>query len=139
MNLLTDIIRADGEYTELLAAVRRNFKDKPLPLLANGLCDGATEAFCVSLIEDICTPLSPDGGKTREGKRRTALVVCPEEKDCVRFKQIFKRFGLRAAFFTARDLSFYNVTASHEYEHERLRVLSGLVSGSYDVVIELDK
>lgn len=135
MNLLTDIVREDGEYKELLAAVRRNFKDKPLPLLANGLSDGATEAFCVAIVEDICTPLAADGGKSSSGKSRTALLVCPEEKDCVRLKQTFARFGLRAAFFTARDLSFYNVTASHEYEHERLRVLSGLASASYDVVL----
>ncbi|MBQ9162049.1 MAG: transcription-repair coupling factor [Clostridia bacterium] len=135
MNLLTDIIREDGEYRELLSAVRRNFKDKPLPLLANGLCDGATEAFCVALIEDTCTSASPDGGKRAGGQSRTALVVCPEGKDCVRLKQTFERFGLRTAFYTARDLSFYNVTASHEYEHERLRVLSGLASSSYDVVV----
>ena len=54
MNLLTSAIRIDPEYGQLLTAVRRNFKDKPLPLLANGLCEGAAEAFMVSLIEDTC-------------------------------------------------------------------------------------
>ena len=54
MNLLTSAIRTDPEYGQLLAAVRRNFKDKPLPLLCNGLCEGASEAFIVSLIEDTC-------------------------------------------------------------------------------------
>ncbi len=135
MNLLTDIIRAEQEYGQVLDGVRRNLKDKPLPLLVNGLCDGASEAFIISLIEDICTPAAPDGGKTRSGKKRTALLVCPEEKDCVRLKETLKRFGLRCGFFVARDLSFYHVTASHEYEHERMKVLSGLVSGSYDAVI----
>ncbi len=135
MNLLTSCIRADGEYTQLLAAVRKNFKDKPLPLLANGLCEGAAEAFAVSLIEDVCTPASPDGGRTREGRKRCALMVCPEEKDCLRIRQTLERFGLKAAFYTARDLSFHNVVASHEYEHERLKVLSGLASGSLDAVL----
>ena len=131
MNLLTSAIRTDPEYGQLLAAVRRNFKDKPLPLLANGLCEGAAEAFLVSLIEDTCPVGSGNTAK------RTALIICHEEKDCVRMKQTLGRFGLKAAFYTARDLSFYGagVTASHEYEHERLKVLSGLITGGYDAVI----
>ena len=135
MNLLTSCIRADGEYGQLLAAVRTAFRDKPLPLLANGLCEGATEAFLVSLIEDVCTKAAPDGGVSRTGRKRSALIVCPEEKDCVRLRQTLDRFGLKAAFYMPRDLSFYNVTASHEYEHERLRVLSGLTAGTLDAVI----
>ena len=135
MNLLTSAIRADGEYAELLAAVRSGFKDKPLPLLANGLCEGAAEAFLVSLIEDVCTPQSPDGGKTREGRKRTSLIVCPEEKDCLRLLQTLEQFGLHAAFFTSRDLSFHDVVASHEYEQARMKVLSGLVAGGLDAVV----
>ena len=135
MSLLTSPIRLDPEYGQLLAAARRNFRDKPLPLLANGLSEGAAEAFLVSLIEDLCL-----GGVTPDGKsspHRTALMVCPEEKDCLRLRGTLERFGLKAAFYTARDLSFYGagVTASHEYEHERLKVLSGLITGGYDVVL----
>ncbi len=130
MSLLTSPIRSDPEYGQLLAAARRNFKDKPLPLLANGLCEGAAEAFIVSLIEDLCI-------QKEKSPHRTALIICPEEKDCMRLKQSLGRFGLRAAFYTARDLSFYGagVVASHEYEHERLKVLSGLITGGFDAVI----
>ena len=129
MHLLTDIIRADGEYKQLLDAVRDNLKPttKPLPLLVNGLCDGASEAFIISLIEDI--------QRDSKGTAHAALIVCPEEKDCVRMKDTLRRFGLRCGFFVARDLSFYHVTASHEYEHERLKVLSGLATGTYDAVV----
>ncbi len=132
MNLLTSAIRTDPEYGQLLTAVRRNFKDKPLPLLCNGLCEGAAEAFMVSLIEDTCLY-----NKETKTSQKTALIICPEEKDCMRMKQTLRRFGLRAAFYTARDLSFYGagVTASHEYEHERLKVLSGLITGGYDAVL----
>ena len=126
MNIFTDCIRADREYGQLLAVIKKNFKDKPLPLLANGLCEGAAEAFLVSLIEDTCLP-----SKEAKTPHRTALIVCPEEKDCMRLRQTLTRFGLKASFYTARDLSFYGagVTASHEYEHERLKVLSGLITG----------
>ena len=102
MSLLTSPIRLDPEYGQLLAAARRNFRDKPLPLLANGLSEGAAEAFLVSLIEDLCL-----GGATPDGKsspHRTALMVCPEEKDCLRLRGTLERFGLKAAFYmTASD------------------------------------
>ncbi len=149
MSLLTSPIRSDPEYTQLLAAARQNFKDKPLPLLANGLCEGAAEALIISLIEDLCAPIGLDPEEHTESldksvtspqkppRHRTALLVCPEEKDCVRLKQTLRRFGMRAEFYTARDLSFYGagVTASHEYEHERLKVLSGLITGGLDAVL----
>ena len=129
MNLLTDIIRRDGEYTQLHEAVRENLKPsvKPLPLLVNGLCDGASDAFIISLIEDV--------HRDSKGTASAALIICPEEKNCVRMKDTLRRFGLRCGFFVARDLSFYQVTASHEYEHERLKVLSGLATGAYDAIV----
>ena len=65
MNLLTDAIRQDGEYGQLLAAVKRGFRDKSLPLLANGLCEGASDAFITSLLQDTAA-LSPS----------PALIVC---------------------------------------------------------------
>ena len=124
MNLLTDAIRQDGEYEQLLAAAKRGFRDKSLPLLANGLCEGAADAFAVSLIRDTAS-LTPS----------PALVVCPEEKECVRLVDMLSLFGISAAFYPVRDLTFYNVSASHEYEHERIRVLSGILSGAFDAVI----
>ena len=125
MSLLTQCIRSDPEYAQLLRTATRNFRDKPLPILASGLCDGASDAFLVSLIEDTAAIRNTS----------PALVVCPEEKDCLRMLGVLERSGLRAAFYMTRDLTFYNITASHEYEHERLRVLYGLLCKDYDVVV----
>ncbi len=124
MNLLVDAIRQDGEYGQLLAAVKRGFRDKPLPLLANGLCEGASDAFITSLLQDTAS-LTPS----------TAIIVCAEEKECLRTKDMLELFGITAAFYPVRDLTFYNISASHEYEHERIRVLTGILSGAFDVVI----
>ncbi len=124
MNILTDCIRTDGEYPQLLSVIKRNFRDKSLPAAAGGLCEGASDALCVALSED-----------TADERHRPVLVVCPEEKECLKLKQIFEQFGHTAEFYIARDLTFHNITASHEYEHERLRVLSGILEGSVDVVI----
>ena len=123
MKLLTDAIRADTEYGDLLKTTKQEFRQKkPQPIQVNGLCEGANEAFCVSLLHDLA-----DHGP--------ALMLCHEEKECVRLKALFERFGLRAAFFVNRDLTFYSITASHEYEHERLKVLFGLLNHAYDVIL----
>ena len=124
MSLLIDAVRQDGEYGQLLAAVKRGFRDKSLPLLANGLCEGASDAFITALLQDTAS-LSP----------AIPLIVCSEEKECLRIKDMLALFGIRAAFYPVRDLTFYNISASHEYEHERIRVLSGILSGAFDVVI----
>ena len=115
MNLLTQTIRLDSEYRQLLSTLERNFRGKPLPVLASGLCEGASDVFLVAILEDTV--------KARQGG--CSLILCPEEKDCVRICSLLERYGQRAAFYMARDLTFYNLTASHEYEHERLHVLSG--------------
>ena len=125
MSILTQCIRSDPEYLQLLRVVRENFRTNPLPVLASGLCEGASDAFLVSLIED----------SAKERGNAPALIVCSEEKDCVRLLGLLEENKLRAAFYMARDLTFYNITASHEYEHERLRVLSGILGGELDAVV----
>ncbi len=124
MSIFTEPIRADVEYKQLLHTLENDFRLSPLPILASGLCDGAADAFLVSLLTDSV--------KFRNG---TALLLCPEEKDCVRMMGMLERYGIRTAFFMARDLTFYHITASHEYEHERLRVLAGLLAQDYDLVV----
>lgn len=125
MNILTDCVRGDGEYKQLLKAVEKAKSDRtPAPILVSGLCDGATDAMYVSLLEDL---------KAKDS--RPALLICSEEKECVRIRNLLAQFGIRSAFYVGRDLTFYNITASHEYEHERLRVLSGILNGNFDAVV----
>ena len=124
MNVLIDSIRADSEYVDLLGAVLRNFDVKPLPMVAGGLCDGAQDVLSLALCED-----------TEQKRKSPMLIICSDEKECLRLQQLFEKFGKRSAFYIARDLTFHNITASHEYEHERLRVLSGIIEGAYDMVV----
>lgn len=124
MSILIDSIRQDNEYKQLLRTLQSDFRLNPLPILASGLCDGASDAFIVSLLQD-----------SEAFRGGPALLICPEEKDCVRMCGLLERYGLRCAFYPARDLTFYNITASHEYEHERLRVLSGLPENGYDAIV----
>ncbi len=134
MSILIDSIRSDREYKALLHTAEVAFAAaKPLRIVATGLCDGALDATHVALIEDLARRRR-EGARGMEGAA-TALVICAEEKECVRTVDTLRRFGLRAAFFGPRDLNFYNITASHEYEHERLSVLFGLCHGVYDAVV----
>ncbi len=124
-HILPATIRADGEYGQLLETLKREYRAlKPRPVLVNGLCEGAQDALMVTLLRD-----------TMEQRSTCALLLCAEEKDCVRLRAMFGRFGLRAAFFVGRDYNFHNITASHDYEHERLEVLFGLQQGTLDVVL----
>ena len=123
-NILTTPIRADREYVQLLETVNKAFGGKPLPILVSGLSGGAADAVSLCLCDD-----------TREVRRSPVLVICPEEKECQRLRRDFEQFGFSSAFYVSRDLTFYNITASHEFEHERLKVLSGLLSGQYDFII----
>ena len=125
MNILTDVIRRDSEYAQLFSSVLRMYDVRePLSIVASGLCEGAADALYVSLIEDIS-----------QKKGGCALLICSEEKEAVREKALLERFGLKCGFFIARDLTFYNIIASHEYEHERLNVLYGIMNGEFDAVI----
>ena len=125
MNILTDSIRRDSEYSQLLSCVLKTYEARESnPIVASGLCEGAADALYISLLEDI-----------RYERGGCALLICSEEKDAVRQKALLERFGLKCGFYIARDLTFYNITASHEYEHERLNVLYGIMNGELDAVV----
>ncbi len=123
-NILTDCIRHTRAYISLSEAVRASFRGKTHPIITSGLCDGAADATSVCLVED-----------TVDGRRSPVLMICSEEKECLRITQMAERFGIRSAFYISRDLNLHNISASHEFEHERLRVLSGILQGAYDLIV----
>ncbi len=127
-NILTELIRLDREYEELSALARRNFKSKALPIVASGLSGGAPDALCISLCKDT------ESERRQSGRKAPVIVICAEEKECRELSEKYSQLGLRTAFYISRDLTFYNITASHEFEYERLMVLSGIMSGEYDAV-----
>ena len=82
MNILTDCVRADGEYRQLLKLIEAQKSARTLlPIAVAGLCDGATDAVYASLIEDL-----------RQKDRRAALLICPDEKECVRIKNFLRQY-----------------------------------------------
>ena len=125
MSIVTDFVRLDKEYAELLRTVKNTADFKtPLPTVVSGLCEGASDSVFASLIKDL-----------RQEREEPVLLILPDEKNCVRITSFLKKQGLQACFFVARDLTFYNITASHDYEHERLNVLSGILDRRFDAVV----
>jgi len=105
-------------YLELLESQKK--AKRKYPLLVTGLCEGAEDAFLISSV------------KRSEG---VSLIVCANERECRKRAEALKRFGLRAEFYITRDLNFYNIIASRDYEHERLRVLYGAVNLTLDAIV----
>lgn len=124
-NIITDSIKREHEYTGILKTAGEQARQKkPLPLLVTGLSEGARIAFYVSLASDM---------KRLYG--RGFLLVVPDEKQALKIINACAEVNLNVLNYPLRDFIFHNITASHEYEHERLSVLSAVVSDAYDIVV----
>ena len=120
--LIREAFLADKEYRQLFADLKNALGARALPFVACGLCDGASDALMASLFSSL-------------ENKGAVLCILPEEKECNRLQAHLAQYGLRTAFYTARVLTFYNITASHEYEYDRIRVLWGLSQGDFDVIL----
>ncbi|MBR2444819.1 MAG: transcription-repair coupling factor [Clostridia bacterium] len=122
---LAGLIKESKQYKELLARYKELTKEKtPLPLLVDGVSDGAFFALAYSLISDI-----------RAKAKSPLLLLTGEERRGYKLNEFLQKCGVKSEFYPKRDFNFYDLTASHELEHERLKTLSGITLSSLDVVI----
>lgn len=125
MNILTDNIKKEREYEELVSAVYSEASAKhPRKIVATGLCEGARISFFISLAHDY---------KARFG--HGFLLIVPDEKEGQKVFAACRDGGIDAAIYPSRDFIFHNMTFSHELEYERLSVLSSIVHDRYDIII----
>ena len=120
-SLLLSAIRSDAEYKQLSDAVDMQRRARPKPVVVSGLCEGAGDALCAALCDDL------KGG-------RPMLVLCPDEKTARRMRDVLISFGLKSAYYPNRDLNMYNISASREFEQARLSLLVALRRGELDAV-----
>ena len=122
---ITQSIRLCREYSQLIDSVKRQRLEKGRsPFLVTGLSKGASDAFFAEATGDV-----------REICGAPALILVSEERDAVRLRDVLTECGVRTLFFPDRDLNLYNAAASHEFEHERLKVLCALHDGSCDAIV----
>ena len=123
--MLCDCIRREREYESVLRTVEEQSRARvKLPMLVTGLCEGARAVFYASLAADL---------KQQYG--RGLLILLPDEKDASRLSGALRSLGLRVLNCPARDLIFHNITASHDYEYERLLVMQAAMNGDYDIAL----
>ncbi|MBQ7822467.1 MAG: DEAD/DEAH box helicase, partial [Clostridia bacterium] len=125
MKLICDNIKSEREYSEFLKVRERLTYERMRPVTVTGLTDGARVSFYSSVIDDLSgdCPLPP-------------LILVPDEKEALRISNVLTDSGTEPLTYPLRDFNFHNMTASHGYEHERLKVLSELaLSGTSGVII----
>lgn len=114
-NIVAEALRNDGEYRQLRETVARLTRGKPLPVVANGLCDGAALTLAAAICKDL-----PD--------TRPVLLLCRDENECDRWARSLGELGVSASVFRQRDFNFANRTPSREFERDRIRILRSLLS-----------
>ncbi|MBQ7499777.1 MAG: transcription-repair coupling factor, partial [Clostridia bacterium] len=124
MNKVIRQIRSDREYAALIQNIRTTSGHaKKYPALLTGLCDAAKFPFYSALIKDVRSILNVP-----------LLFVLSDEKECRKAGEALAADGFSVFVYPYRDLNFYSGTSSHEFEHERLKVLSALINDRADAV-----
>ncbi len=116
MKFLNEVISGIPEYRSLETAVKRG-----RPAAATGL----TTIHKANAVAALCARLN-----------KKALLLVGDEQEGQQLANNISSMGLRSIVYPLRDLNFRNVNSqSHEYEHQRIMVLSNVIKGDYDVVI----
>lgn len=125
MKFYTSLLRCDREFLGFLTCLHEQLSaNKPLPIVVNGLTDGATLAALAETVRDV----------RREATAPLLLLVGSEDA-AEKTAAALTALGLTARHFPMRDFTFRNMTASHDTERERLSVLSDIREGIPDVVV----
>ena len=122
---ITSYITKEKEYPSILKTLdEQKAAARPFPLLVTGLCDGARAAFLCEVIR-----------RERTKTGACVAVAAPDEKTAVRLRDSLDAAGLNVCFYPWRDMVFHDITASREFEHERLWALCAIRAGECDAVI----
>ena len=122
MRKITSLIRCDKEFSASVDAARGQLSAERLPIIVNGLTEGAEEAYVL----EACKELS---------KTAPVLLIVSTEQTRDKLYGWLAEYGVRAYCYKKRDFVFHNMSASHDTERERLSVLSAILSGECDVVV----
>ena len=125
MNLLESFLSREGEFQGILQRTGELVHHASVhPLLVTGLTEGAREAYYGAMVPQLVRNFG-----------KSALILLPDEKEVLKLSGVLEEAGLSVLQYPLRDLQFYSVVTSHEFEHERLAVLSALIEDRVDVVL----
>ncbi len=115
--VISELIRSSADYRELVTKMRSG-----KPVSVSGVTDSAVPILIAMLAAELTTAASP-------------TVICKDEHACRRIASALSALGVRSEVYPAREYNFNNITASREFEYERLRVLSALAGGERFAVL----
>lgn len=122
---ISSLIREDREFLSAMDTLSEGLvREKPLPIVINGLSGGATLAFVSSAVAH--------ANSVSDG---TAVIFVPTEEERARLCAYLISDGIAAAEYKSREPVLHNISASHDVERERLSVLSRLLSGGLRAVV----
>ncbi len=130
ISIISESILMEKEFEQIVKAIGGRAHEKVHPIQISGLSDGARAVFYAALIR-----------RVREKWGLPALMLTADEKDGLRLFNALSELGLKPLSYPLRDFVFHNITASREYEHERLKALSAFSAfaeggtSAYDCVI----
>ncbi|MBR4959615.1 MAG: hypothetical protein IKY52_01820 [Clostridia bacterium] len=122
--ILKSIFRRSREYDDLVTVLRQPHRGRYRPYYVSGLTEGAQRIFLGTFCEDFRDCGDP------------VLLVCTDDKEAAANRNLLQAMGVNAALYPTREYNFNNMTASHDFENERLSVLSalyGIATGSYEM------
>lgn len=117
-------VALDKEYAGILDCVRTQMRQKPLPLVISGMPSVVERSFIAAFCEAFFAEFN-----------RPALILVRDDKTAIRVTEQLRAVGVDAYRYLRRELNIYNITASHENEHERLLVLSKLLFGKPHAIV----
>lgn len=129
ISVISESIQLEREFDEILKNLTKRNTELVHPIAVNGLSEGARAVFYTGIIK-----------KIKEKFGLPALIIVPDEKDSLRLNNSLSELGVNPLMYPLRDFVFHNITASREYEYERLRALSvffnaGMGGTDYDCII----
>ena len=124
--ILYDQMRTEKEFGAILETYRmQRLERNPHPMLVTGLSEGAKDVFYAAMTAEL-RKLSPD---------RPVLCIPSDEKELLKLQNDLQEAGLSTVVYPLRDFIFHNITASHEFEHERIAALCAILSNTCDAVL----
>jgi len=112
-SLIINKLRGDREYKEMLESVLLMGKrGRVRPLLVSGLSEGADGYFRAALTDDILA------------RQKNVLLIFSDDREAAAASDFLNYCGIPSLKYPSKDFNFNNMTASHEFENERLAVLS---------------
>jgi len=130
VNIIAESILLEKEFDQIIKTIAERRHEAAHPIQVSGLADGARAVFYAAVIRHI-----------RDKYGLPAIMVVSDEKDGLKLFNALSELSLKPILYPLRDFVFHSITASREYEHERLRALSALTefaekgTCAYDCII----